>query len=351
MILNELDVYRAALKKIDLMECALPTHNGMILTENADVFNKIQKILACNKMECAHRYLYDLDVENLSDREISKVCSLYQLGVDRGIFPPDEEQCADDAVEDVEPEVVEPAPAPAPVQQPACPTAAYTAVYSAMRDGALKTGEAYSNAINTRSAKADVIAKLEKAGYQHIAILAIEAGDPDMAGCSSPVQIDTDDESFVSEADDEADENKDDNSSDDADKNKDDDSSDDASDKDSDAEDDSSDEDKKEEDVEEPDEKLKDDADDEADDEADDDKDDDKLSDAEKQQLKDSYKKAFKAAMSKCKYCGKCFNDLTLNEKVKFFETINGAWGSKADPVKFMTSKELETLEKVVVKQ
>ena len=63
--------------------------------------------------------------------------------------------------------------------------AAYTVVYSAMRDGQLKTGEAYSNSLNTRSAKADIISKLEKAGYQNISILAIEAGDPDMTGCDN----------------------------------------------------------------------------------------------------------------------------------------------------------------------
>jgi hypothetical protein len=67
--------------------------------------------------------------------------------------------------------------------------------------------------------------------------------------------------------------------------------------------------------------------------------------------LKDSYKKAFKATMQKCKYFDKCFDDLTLEEKVKFFETINDAWKNKADPSKFMSDKELETLEKVVVKK
>jgi len=62
---------------------------------------------------------------------------------------------------------------------------AFTVLYSATRDGIVKSGEAFSNCVNTRSAKADVISKLERAGYQNISILAIEAGDPDMAGCEN----------------------------------------------------------------------------------------------------------------------------------------------------------------------
>jgi len=54
-----------------------------------------------------------------------------------------------------------------------------------MKDGMMKTGEAYSNAVSTRAAKADVISKLERAGYSSIEILCIEAGDPDVRGCSS----------------------------------------------------------------------------------------------------------------------------------------------------------------------
>ena len=42
---------------------------------------------------------------------------------------------------------------------------------------------------------------------------------------------------------------------------------------------------------------------------------------------------------------------LTLEEKVKFFETMNNAWKNKADPSKFMSAKETEQLEKVVVKK
>lgn len=85
--------------------------------------------------------------------------------------------------------------------------AAYTVVYSAMRGGEIKTGEAYSNAISTRAAKADVLAKLDRAGYQNVTILAIEAGDPDCCGCSdvepAPEEdLEVDTEVGVAEADD-----------------------------------------------------------------------------------------------------------------------------------------------------
>lgn len=109
---------------------------------------------------------------------------------------------------------------------------------------------------------------------------------------------------------------------------------------------------KDEEAAEEPDEKLKDDKkEEEGKEDAKDDKDEKELTDQEKTQLRDSYKKAFKAALQKCKFDGKCFDDLTLEEKVKFFTEISKAWSNKADPSKFMTDKELEALQKIVIKK
>lgn len=107
MVLNEFDVYREALKKIDLSEAALPIYHGRLLTENADVFCKLQKLLACPDMESCHMWLYDLDVENLSESECQKVCNLYQLALDRGCFP-DEEAPAEELP-------AEEPPAPVPV--------------------------------------------------------------------------------------------------------------------------------------------------------------------------------------------------------------------------------------------
>ena len=554
MILNEFDAYREALKKVNLNEEVMPIYKGRLLTENVELYCKIQKLLNCPAMEQCHRWLYDLDVENLDESEASKINNLFKLGVDKGYLDdeqddletPDQADAAADAAQpagDVSLPVKDPAPVipdaqpPAPAPTPEAPMAAYTVVYSAMRDGQLKTGEAYSNSLNTRSAKADVISKLEKAGYQNISILAIEAGDPDMTGCDNTYckQSDyvppayEDEEEDVAEADDreplahafhpfgmnastantsgqdevkmtltedeakaevkkafdevnkqvtkdpEADEIKkfladkkneledlkskldekgqkcfdtlynalqkysagqlgeddsvaeaksgkktatgiktlmrgilkvmltlislsgsavglsgkivtwagnllaagadrvnaclkDSEQVDEAGEDEEDDASgnedggeeesggdeggDEGSDEGGDDTGDDAGDDENTEDAEEPDEKLKDDKkEEEGKEDAKDDKEEKELTDQEKTQLRDSYKKAFKAAMQKCKFNGKCFDDLTLEEKVNFFTELDKAWGDKADPSKFMSDKETEALQNIVVKK
>ena len=60
----------------------------------------------------------------------------------------------------------------------------WTVIYSAVsKDGGIKTGEAYSNAISATAAKADVKSKLSSIGYTDISILAIES-------CEADVEID-----------------------------------------------------------------------------------------------------------------------------------------------------------------
>ena len=363
-ILNEFDAYQVALKKVKLDEEVMPFVRGKLLTENLDIYAKIQKLLGCKEFEPCHRFLYDLDIENIDESEASKVNNLYKLGCDRGFFDENEveesteEQKSDAEKKDktnecgtgevtVAPSLpAKPIPASAASTE-AAPASAFTVLYSAMRDGQIKTGEAFSNAINTRSAKADVISKLERAGYSSIQILAIEAGDPDAAGCSNtyckqPEIQEADDREPLSHALDPVGVKastantigqdavamsvveKDDASADDS-------KADDASDK----EDDKA-EDKKEEKAEEPDEKLKDGSD---------------LTDGDKANLKDSYKKAFKATMLKLKYDDKCFDDLDLQQKVDFFTELSTAWKGKADPKEFMSDKEVEALEKIVVKR
>ena len=362
-ILNEFDTYQAALKKVKLDEEVMPFVRGKLLTENLDIYAKIQKLLGCKEFEPCHRFLYDLDIENIDESEASKVNNLYKLGCDRGFFDENEdEESTEEQKSDAEKKdktnecgtgEVTFAPSlpvtPAPV--PATPTSAFTVLYSAMRDGQIKTGEAFSNAINTRSAKADVISKLERAGYSSIQILAIEAGDPDAAGCSNtyckqPDVKEADDRELLSHALDPVgikastantagqdtvamsvvekdDASTDDSKTDDTDKEEDKDGEADA-------------ENKKEEKAEEPDEKLKDGSD---------------LTDGDKANLKDSYKKAFKATMLKLKYDDKCFDDLDLQQKVDFFTELSAAWKGKADPKEFMSDKEVEALEKIVVKR
>lgn len=370
-IFNDFDLCQEALKKVDLTEAAMPIVRGIVV-EDVDTYNKIQKLLNTPALEPCHKFLYNLDVEQLSEDEVSKVNNLYKLGQERGFIESDEEQ-TDEGEEEKKVDECDlatvpsaapmPPPSPAPVND-----VAFTVAYSAMKDGMMKTGEAYSNAVSTRAAKADVISKLERAGYTSIEILCIEAGDPDVRGCNNtycaqpataPIQTTT---PFTSDGNqlpieseddqvDEADDKKDDAAADDkgddkaADDKKD---ADDAAKKEEKA-DDGSDAEEKKEDAKEPDEKLDDKSEEKAV-AATDDKAEDELKPDQKAALKDSYKKAFKAAMQKCKF-ETSFSELSLEDKVKFFTELSKAWGDKADPSKFMTDKEVDQLEKIVVKK
>lgn len=427
---NDFDIWQDAINKMDLTEAVAPLVRGRVLLKESEVemYNKIQKLLNSKGMESCHRFLYSLDPSELTESECSKVNNLYKLGQGRGVIEVDKEdnEETEDAAKTDECDLVAAPVAEVPtlpVAAPAIPMkqSAFTILYSAMRDGTVKTGEAFSNCVDTRSAKADVLSKLERAGYQNISILAIEAGDPDMQGCDNTycaqpaVAPEIPDYAFEDEKEEETDEHETPNhhfkhnlndainvmkvdkvedrktvanaldpvginassamlkandvaatsmiadeetevaDADDKEEEKDD-----AADKKDDAKAD----DKKEEVVEEPDEKLKDDKksedtkkeekkDEESAEEPekkDDDKEDSKLSASEKESLKDSYKKAFKAAMLKLKF-ETSFSELSLEDKVKFFTELTKAWGDKADPAEFMTDKEVNQLEKIVVKK
>lgn len=390
--MNDIDVWQNALNEIDINEAVQFVSRGKLIVETTQVelYNKIQALLNCPELECSHRFLYSLDPEELTEAEATKVCNLYKLGQERGFIEPDDVETTDDV--DVNVDVAQkPVADVQPVQtKPVAPQTAYTVLYSAMRNGNVVTGEAYSNAINPRSAKADAISQLQKAGYSNIAILAIECGDPDCCGTSvnnvqttnnvveEPLQTadipdyaSEDDEYDVAEDDmldgrkhnlhvDEEDVEEDDmldnrqhnghideagKEEKDAEDDKGSEETDDADAKEQDDGEADAGNDDKEEQAEEPDEKLKDEPKDDGK------SDDEELDASEKAALKDSYKKAFKAAMLKCKYDGKKFEDLTLEEKVKFFTVLSQAWGTKADPSQFMTDKELDQLEKIVIKK
>ena len=433
---NDFDIWSNIVNKMDLTEAVAPVVRGRVLLDESEVetYNKIQKLLNSTGMESAHRFLYSLDPSDLTESEITKVNNLYKLGQERGFIEADKDENADESEADGE-NAEKPAATecdnscstlsqssisdiskPMPLQKNA-----FTVIYSATRDGAIKTGEAYSNCINTCSAKADVISKLEKAGYQNISILAIEAGDPDSVGCNntyyklpevvsypatpaipdysvedenvdeaddsdptshaldpvgvkaSSATLRTNNVAQMSEiVDDENDEKEhldedgeedkeDDSSSEESKEEEEKDTSKEDDEKEGDAgdskddkpdDDDKGDEEEKEEDPEEPDEKLKDNSDAEPDEEsADDDKEEEKeLSADEKEKLKDSYKKAFKAALQKCKFTTS-FSELSLEQKVEFFTELSKAWSDKADPSKFMSDKEVDQLEKIVVKK
>lgn len=352
MILSDLDIWEQAFKEMKLNEnVSFIAKNGRLVTEEAEVemYNKIQKLLNCDALETSHKWLYSLDPTELSESETNKINNLWRLGIDRGVIEnPTAEEPATDIV--VEPEV-EPTVEPE-LEVKATSSSAYTILYSAMRNGDIKTGEAYSNAVNPSSAKADVLSQLERAGYSNIKVLAIECGDPDCrTDCQNTFvkQAEYDIPDYSGVAEDEVTEADEDNKDEDSNEDKESDKED-SEDTEESKDNESKEEKQKEEKAEEPDEKLKDDTEEKADDTSDTEDEDKELNTSEKSALKDSYKKAFKAAMLKCKFEEKAFEDLTLEEKVEFFTELSKAW-TKADPSKFMSDKELDQLEKIVVKK
>ena len=373
--LTEFDEIQAAFRKVRLDENCMVYRNGMLL-EHQDTYNKIQKLLNAPEMSEAHRYLYDLDVECLSEDEIERVDKLFDLGVKKGYIDNsfqeelDKSENPDAVIAAEEPEKaaeVETA-AETPAENRNVPIPCWTILYSATKNGETKCGECYSNAISVSAAKTDCLAKLERFGYGNISILAIEAGDPDCAkmtenemrkGRADTLSIteaeedDAEGEDISDGGDDSVDDDEGNDAGDDTgDDAGDDDSGDDASGDDSgddvgddagdDAGDDSGDE-------------TGDDADDDGNDDNDgedgngDDSDEGKeLSDEEKSALKDEYKSTFREVMLSCKFEGRSFIDLTIPEKTQFFSALNVKW-KKNDPKDFMSEEEQDQLESIVV--
>ena len=180
-VLTEMDEYFNAMSKINMDEPVMPYVKGRLV--ESDTYNKVQKILNTPELEKAHMYCYDLDLENLEECDIMKINNLYKLGVDRGFIDDDlqYQSCeANDCCKNEEPKTEEPAAQVNPRAKIPC----FVAMYSAMKDGQIKTGEAYSRAISVQAAKADVMNQLSKFGYTNISILAVEATEEDACACT-----------------------------------------------------------------------------------------------------------------------------------------------------------------------
>lgn len=70
-ILTEFDELQAALAKVNMDESVLPYVNGRLVDDAA--FNKTQKILNCPEMISAHKYLYNLDMDQLTEEDVGKI--------------------------------------------------------------------------------------------------------------------------------------------------------------------------------------------------------------------------------------------------------------------------------------
>lgn len=416
-VLTEMDEYFNAMAKINMNESVMPYVNGQLV--DSGIYNKVQKILNTPELEKAHMFCYDLDLENLDECDISKVNNLYKLGVDRGFidddlqYQDDVEDCDDDCqTQDVRVEVAKPA-----VRGPRYKIPCFVAMYSAMKDGQIKTGEAYSKAISVQAAKADVIAQLSRFGYSNISILAIEATEEDACGSSiyatpdssslaeddmldgrvhnnhlseaekeddakddgneesdtndsdpddssdsqdtdsseddsSSAETDNSDDTDDADASDDSEDSSEDNSMEDpeddsaetSDDTEDEDAEDDSNNSDDSTTEDNPDEEKSSEDDSE-------DSEDSGSEDSDDENADEDLDDNKKTILKDSYRKAFRSTMLKCKFDDKSFDDLTIDQKVKFFTELAKVWKDEGhEPNEFMSDKEIAQLNKIVVK-
>ena len=405
-LVNDFEVWQDALKKIDLNEGALPIYHGRILRENAKEYQKMQKILNCPEMIKCHKYIFDLDPEQLDESDCTKINNLYKLGVDRGFIEdtvdvPDEDLPDTDYTTSEQTTVQQPKPYVAPQHSVHVPC--YTVMYSAMKDGQIKTGESYSNATNPRAAKADVYAKLSKFGYDNIAILAIECGDPD---CSMDNTYTFEDDILQNRVhnghflDEEDAEKKEDKSAENTEKKEEQSKEEAPVEKKEEApaeqQEDNAEKpaeqstekpaeqsteqpaeqstEKKEEAPVEQSEENADNANNEqstedtensdnsenaetssgneetksSDDNDNEDTNKEELDDNKKAELKDEYRKTFKNVMIKCQFDNRCFDDLTIAEKVQFFTAMASSW-TKNEPNEFMTDKEIEQLNKIVI--
>ena len=380
-ILTEFDGLQEALKKVKMDESVMPYVNGRLVDDAA--FNKTQKILDCPEMISAHKYLYNLDMDQLTEEEINKIDQLYKLGCDRGFIVDDltdwdKPETPEQAEIKQEVKVEEPAQKPVGGTLFKAKVPCWTVIYSATsKDGSIKTGEAYSNAISASAAKADVNAKLSRIGYSNISILAIEATDAcdctAAKACIEDEEVVEDDmldgrvhNNHVSEADDEE-EPAEDEGAEEEEETEEDNEEDSSEDEEQSSEEDDAKEDKvedtkseestkdgaEEEEDDSEDEESSDDSEEEESSEEGDDGDDgeekEELDANEKAELKDKYRKTFKNVLVKCKF-DTSFNDLTLEQKVKFFTELSKAW-KKNEPTEFMTDKEVEQLNNIVVKE
>ena len=344
-------------------------------------YRKIQKILNTPEMEKCHPWLYSLDMENLNEDEALKVDKIYDLGVKRGVIQEDNEEEQDDINEcgdDVgDSDQICGGPEDALTNQEMTPQetnvpssdSSFTVLYSAIKDGKIKTGEYYSNALDNEGAKEDCLSNLTQVGYSAIRVLGIEktntAVDTNVDSIRPDVDMydgleEDDSEEYEKQETGDADNETDvkNNVKSDEKKNVEDDTEDksneiDDKEQESDNEEkmtDDSDKEDKTDDAEQNDSEKTDDA--EKDDSEKDDNEEEKeekLSIEEKKALKDEYTSTFRSILIDMKV-DKSVEEMTLSEKNDFYSKLAKKW-TKNDPSEFMTDKEQEKLNKTVIKK
>lgn len=360
--LTEMEALQAAFAKVNIREAVAPIVRGKIV-EDEDTYNKVQQLLDCPEMEHAHKFLLDIDFDDLTPEIVQKVDDIFQLAVSQGFLKSaietnDEE--ADEAGEEAadiaqdQPQISDnsggfekesiPDPSEAAAKDsiqtsPEVASCAFVLFYSAMKNGSIKTGECYSNATTIENAKIDAVQKLKKLGFTAIDILAAEECDPSARGCDSrqpdafgaKVFGSLEDKSSSQETSVEtplpeakSDEKPDNVKSDE----------------------------------EEKDEEEKEDAkDNEKDEEAEEDKEkqeepkednEKELSRGEKLELFKSYLNEFKNLLQKMK--AETYIEMSLVDRAKFYDEMSKIWKGKPDPSTFMTDDNVKQIEHMKVK-
>jgi len=378
----EADRIMAAFAKVNLREAVTPIVRGK-LVEDTDSYNKVQQLLDCPEMEHAHKFLLDIDFDDLTPETKQKIDDIYQLAVSNGYIQSDNDpnqeetdevadEVGDEAADiaegdDVQPQVSDNSggfEAGAPgvsqdamekdtinVSAPEMASCAFVLFYSAMKNGQIKTGECYSNATTIENAKLDAVQKLKKLGFTAVDIIAAEEADPSAKGCDSRQPDAFGEKAYETHADDAVT-----SSSDIADAvptapaKKEADNAKDNSEKEEPKEDKP--EDKEEPDKEEPaDDKEKEDEPEEEPKEEepkDDEPEEKEMSRSEKLEMFKEYLNEFKQLLQKMK--AETYIEMSLADRAKFYDEMSKIWKDKPDPMTFMTDDNVDQIEHMRIK-
>lgn len=369
-VLTEMEALQAAFAKVNIREAVAPIVRGKIV-EDEDTYNKVQQLLDCPEMEHAHKFLLDIDFDDLTPEIVQKVDDIFQLAVSQGFLKSaieanDEE--AEDAGEEAadiaqdQPQISDnsggfekesiPDPSEAAAKDSINADAsnfcscAFVLFYSAMKDGKVKTGECYSNATTLDNAKLDAVQKLKKLGFTAIDILAAEECDPSARGCDSrqpdafgaksfgSIENETLDTSAPLPIPEAKTEKKPDNAKSDEEK----------------AEKEEK-EEKEEPEEEKPEEKAEEEPEEEEEEEKEEpeEKDDGKeMSRTEKLEMFKSYLNEFKNLLQKMK--AETYAEMSLVDRAKFYDEMSKIWKGKPDPSSFMTDDNVKQIEHMRIK-
>lgn len=307
------------------------------LTKEAEqTYQKIKKILNVPEMEKAHPFCFGLRQGNVNECDRQKIDQIYQLGIDRGFIDPEDEEngnpegcedgecCDDDALCGGPDDAIHPQDMENPLpQEPAPANSAFTVLYSAIKDGKVKVGEFYSNAVDNPGAQEDCINNLTQVGYGNIRIigteqnnLAVNTDVEVMAGNEEPEDLlETDDsEEFEKQET-------------------------------GDTEDETKPAPKENPETENPEEEGPKDEDSK---DGDSEEAPTELTSEDKAQLKKDYTQTFRDILVEMAV-QKSVEEMTLKEKNTFYGKLAKKW-TKNDPSEFMTDEEQEKLDKIVIK-